>query len=51
MQEATIVHALFATSALAFAAQASAQVTFYEQDGFQGRAFTTPVNRHGAPRV
>src|SRR5215207_10074675 len=37
----TIVHVLFATTALAFAAQASAQVTFYEQDGFQGRSFTT----------
>jgi uncharacterized protein YcfJ len=36
-----IVHILFATTALAFAAQASAQVTFYEQDGFQGRTFTT----------
>jgi uncharacterized protein YcfJ len=36
-----IVHVLFATTALAFAAQASAQVTFYEQDGFQGRTFTT----------
>ena len=36
-----IVHVLFATTALAFAAQASAQVTFYEQDGFQGRTCTT----------
>jgi uncharacterized protein YcfJ len=36
-----IVHMLFATTALAFAAQASAQVTIYEQDGFQGRTFTT----------
>jgi uncharacterized protein YcfJ len=36
-----IVHVLFATTALAFAAQASAQITFYEQDGFQGRTFTT----------
>lgn len=41
MKNTTIVQALFATSALAFAAQASAQVTFYEQDGFQGRTFTT----------
>ncbi len=30
-----------ALAALAVAAQASAQVTFYENDGFQGRAFTT----------
>ena len=36
-----IVHALFATTALALSAQASAQVTFYEQEGFQGRTFTT----------
>lgn len=28
-------------SALAFAAQASAQITFYEHDDFQGRSFTT----------
>jgi uncharacterized protein YcfJ len=32
---------LFAVSALALAAQAGAQVTFYENDGFQGRSFTT----------
>ena len=36
-----IAHVLFATTALAFAAHASAQVTFYERDGFQGRTFTT----------
>jgi uncharacterized protein YcfJ len=36
-----IVHVLFATAALAFAAHASAQVTFYEQDGFRGRTFST----------
>ncbi len=30
-----------AVAAVAFAAQASAQVTFYEQQGFQGRSFTT----------
>jgi uncharacterized protein YcfJ len=36
-----ITHVLFAISALAFAAHASAQVTFYEHDGFQGRNFTT----------
>jgi uncharacterized protein YcfJ len=41
MKKTSIIQALFATSALAFAAQASAQVTFYEQDGFQGRTFTT----------
>jgi uncharacterized protein YcfJ len=37
----SIVHALFAASAIAFAAQASAQATFYEQDGFKGRTFST----------
>jgi uncharacterized protein YcfJ len=37
----TIAHALFATTALAFAAQASAQVSLFEQDGFQGRSFST----------
>jgi uncharacterized protein YcfJ len=36
-----ISHALFAAAALAAAAQASAQVTFYEQEGFQGRTFST----------
>jgi hypothetical protein len=36
-----IAHVLFATTALAFAAHASAQVTFYQQDGFQGRTFST----------
>lgn len=37
----TITRALFATTVLAFAAHASAQVTFYEHDGYQGRSFTT----------
>lgn len=39
------MNALFKTAlamtAVALAAQASAQVTFYEQDGFQGQSFTT----------
>ncbi|NNU43282.1 beta/gamma crystallin-related protein [Ramlibacter montanisoli] len=35
------VRTLFATTVLAFAAQASAQVTFYEKEGFQGRSFST----------
>lgn len=30
-----------ATAAFAFAAQAAAQVTFYEHEGFEGRSFTT----------
>ena len=32
---------LFGVAALAFAAHASAQITFYEGEGFRGRAFTT----------
>ena len=32
---------LFATTALAFAGQAAAQLTVYENEGFQGRSFTT----------
>ena len=37
----SILKSALAMSALAFAAQAWAQVTFYEHDGFAGRAFTT----------
>jgi uncharacterized protein YcfJ len=37
----TIVKILFAATALAFAVQASAQITFYEQEGFQGRTYST----------
>jgi uncharacterized protein YcfJ len=33
---------LFAATALAFAAHASAQITFYEQESFHGRSFTSP---------
>jgi uncharacterized protein YcfJ len=36
-----MLQAVLAATALAAAAQASAQVTFYEQEGFQGRSFTT----------
>ncbi|HEX2544838.1 MAG TPA: beta/gamma crystallin-related protein [Ramlibacter sp.] len=36
-----IVPALFGATLLALAAQASAQVTFYEQEGFAGRSYTT----------
>lgn len=38
--KAGMKYALTAVS-LAFATQAAAQVTFYEQEGFQGRSFTT----------
>jgi uncharacterized protein YcfJ len=41
MKNIKIVQAMLATSTLAFAAQASAQVSFYEQEGFQGRSFST----------
>lgn len=37
---ANLKHAL-AVAAVAISAQASAQVTFYEHDGFQGRSFST----------
>src|SRR5438128_7972116 len=37
----SIVKNLFAVSALAFVAQAGAQVTLYENDAFQGPSFTT----------
>ena len=37
----TTVRTLFATTVLAFASQASAQVTFYEKEGFEGRSFST----------
>src|SRR6478609_3322009 len=37
----SIAQKLFAVSALAFAAQAGAQVSFYENEAFQGRSFTT----------
>lgn len=45
------VKTLFAVSLLALAAQAGAQVTFSEQDAFQGRTFTTArsVGDMGAP--
>ena len=35
------IQTVLALSALAFAANAAAQVTFYEGEGFRGRAFTT----------
>jgi len=37
----TFLKSAIAVAAVAIAAQASAQVTFYENDGFQGRTFTT----------
>lgn len=38
--KSNVSRGLFAATVLAFAAQASAQVTFYENDGFQGRTFS-----------
>ena len=46
----SIVKTLFAVSALAFAAQASAQVTFHENEGFQGRSFTTQERQRNLQR-
>ena len=42
----TMLKSALAVAALAMAVQASAQVTLYEHDGFQGRSFTTerPIN-------
>ena len=37
----TIAKTLFAVSALAFAAQALAEITFHENESFQGRSFTS----------
>lgn len=36
-----VIRNVLAVAGLAVATQASAQVTFFEQDGFQGRSFTT----------
>lgn len=37
----TLLKSALAATGLAIAAQASAQITFYENDGFDGRSFTT----------
>src|SRR6185436_19328076 len=37
----TILKSAVAVAAVAFAAQAAAQITIYEREGFQGRGFTT----------
>ena len=37
----TILKSALAVAAMAFASQAAAQITFYEREDFQGRAFTT----------
>ena len=37
----TLFKTIFAVGTIALAAQASAQVTFYENDDFRGRSFTT----------
>jgi uncharacterized protein YcfJ len=39
--KSNVSRGLFAATVLAFAAHASAQVTFYENDAFQGRTFST----------
>ena len=40
----TLFKTLLASACLMVAAQASAQITFYEHDGFQGRTFSTERN-------
>lgn len=45
------VKTLFAVAAVAIAAQASGQVTFYEQGNFQGRSFTTERQINNFQRV
>ena len=47
----TLVQSLFAVSALAFAAQAAAQVTVYENEGFSGRSYTTQSRVPDAQRT
>ena len=42
---------LFATTALAFAGQAAAELTVYEREDFQGRAFRTERKLGDAERV
>ena len=45
----TIFKSAMAVAALSFATQAAAQITLYERENFQGRAFTTqaPVDYLG----
>ena len=45
----TFIKSAIAVGAMALASQAAAQITFYEREDFQGRAFTTqaPVDYLG----
>lgn len=47
----TLFRTAVAVAALAMAAHASAQITFYENDGFQGRSFTTSRQVRNFERV
>lgn len=47
----TIAKTLFAVSALAFAAQAVAQITFHEDENFQGRSFTSQERVRNFERI
>ncbi len=47
----SIAKVAIAVAGLAIAAQASAQITFYEHDGFAGRSFTTQVPVRNFDRV
>ena len=46
----TTIHTLLAITSAAFAMQASAQVTFYENENFQGRSATTSTSINNAQR-
>jgi len=46
----TTIQSLLAISSIAFAAQAVAQVTFYEHENFQGRSYTTQARVDNAER-
>jgi uncharacterized protein YcfJ len=47
----TILRSLFVLSSIAIAAQASAQITFYEADNFRGRTFNTHTQRNDFTRI
>ncbi|TWO68720.1 glycine zipper 2TM domain-containing protein [Caenimonas sedimenti] len=46
----TTIRTLLALSSIAFAAQAAAQVTFYENENFQGRSYSTQAPVRNAER-
>jgi hypothetical protein len=46
----TTIRTLLAITSVAFAAQAMAEVTFYENENFQGRSHTTQTRMENAQR-